>query len=443
MAAALQATRNSGTAPLAVLFDSTSTTSANSGVDTFRQITYSYNFGDERGLNWAVSGQPKNTQAGGPIAAHVFDVPGTYVVKVRATDASGAYSDASVSITVQDPNAVYAGAKTVCISLTSDFTGCPSGATQQSTWPTGTQWNGKRWLLHAGQDFSAKGKVDIQDGNSGVQVMSFGTGAKPIVQSVGVGDSRPATAAFATDITIADLQITASLSQSIGSRVLFLRNSVTAAGNNGLTFGSIEYWAGSDPYRYVPSSAFYNAREIFVIENNVTGSAQYTMTGDGSRVAVLGNTMKAPLLYHVFRAWKLNKSMIAHNNFGAPGSVIYHSLKLHSNGLSPYQDAYVDGKWATSKVVVANNTMGDATNGSAWLAAVCPTNDQLAEGVEDVVVENNRFIRGPSSSVDLAMGGRDIDYRGNVLVSTGGAITTGIGHTAALPAAWKGPYFAQ
>ncbi|HJW11731.1 MAG TPA: hypothetical protein VJ598_08090 [Albitalea sp.] len=448
MTASIQATRISGTAPLAVLFDSTATTTTTSGVDTFRQISYAYNFGDDRGLNWAVSGQPKNTQTGGPISAHIFDVAGTYTVKVRATDATGAYSDASVTVTVANPDTFYATTKTICVSPASNFTGCPSGATQQTSLPSA--WNGKRVLLHRGESF---GDISIQDGNSAVQVGAYGTGAKPIVASVGVGSWRPATSAFATDITVMDLNVKNGMQQSLGSKVLFYRNDVhvaTGSGNIAMSLGQEDYWYRGDPYRVVPQSAFYNAREIFFVENYAVGadtSSSMGIWGSGSRVAFMGNTFGKQQMHSV-RFSALNKGFLAHNEIqGISADGIRHALKLHSMGLNAYADGFINdtsgvGGWASSQIVIANNLFGNAADNNAWTVAISPQNDQYAEGVENVLVENNRFVRGTNTSTDLVLGGRNLTYRGNTVVG-GTSISEGVGHTGALPASWLGPYYSS
>jgi len=445
------AARISGTAPLAVHFDSTGTTTSTAGVDTFHQITYAYDFGDERGLKWAVSGQPKNTQAGGPVAAHVFDVAGTYNVSVRATDASGNYSTATVTITVQDPNTVYAGAKTVCISMTTDFTGCPTDAAQQRTMPSGTQWNGKRWLLHAGQDFSSLGKISIQDGNAAVQVASFGSGAKPVVQSVGVGDWRPSTSAFANDVTIMNLASNGGMGQNVGKRVLFYKNDLTG---NGFTFGDVSGWGLYDQtYRLVATSAFYNPSELFFVENTVVGnmSVGYNAFGWGARMGWMGNDF-GTAQYHNLRVTQSYLGFFGHNRLrGISSTGGYHSMKLHSGGqtytgLTPYNDseAVSGGGWASKFNVVANNEFSSAADNNGWTMMVSPENDQSAEGIEDVIVENNRYVRhSTTAQTDLLITGRRGTYRGNARTDGGAMAYSFDQHGAALPTAWKGPYFAQ
>ncbi|HEY9095584.1 MAG TPA: PKD domain-containing protein, partial [Hydrogenophaga sp.] len=87
--AQLDATRISGTAPLAVQFDASGTTSSLGSQLPFHHVRYAFSFGDDRGQTWPASGLSKNLQSGGPLAAHVYDLPGTYQVRVRATDQAG------------------------------------------------------------------------------------------------------------------------------------------------------------------------------------------------------------------------------------------------------------------------------------------------------------------------------------------------------------------
>ena len=442
--AKLAASRVTGVAPLAVLFDATGSSSSTAGLDPFRQLTYSFNFGDDRGLVWSVDGLPKNTETGGPIASHVFDVAGTYVVKVRATDpTSGDYADSTVTVTVTAPDAAYSGTKTVCVSAAKNYTGCPTGAALATALPTGTDWNGKRVLLARGETF---GDVSILDGNSGVQVGAYGTGNAPVVSSVGVGNWRPQTANFATDITIMDLAVANSMTQSLGKQVLFYRNDLTSVSDgHGIYTGGISYWAESDPWRVVPTSSFYYANQIFVIENKVTGSFNdggYNYFGDGSQLAMLGNVMGTSR-YHTARFTKVRKAIIAHNELkGINPAGTYHSLKLHSGGLTAYTDAYVDDAWYSDQVVVAHNVFGDAADTNQWTVAICPENDTYAEGVASVLVDSNSFIRNSRTSQDLTLGGKQLTYRTNAIVG-GGTLWEGVGHDGALPADWKGPYYSN
>jgi hypothetical protein len=261
------------------------------------------------------------------------------------------------------------------------------------------------------------GDIDIQDGNAGVQVGSYGTGALPVVNSVGIGSTRPQTANFATDITVMDLAVAKDVTQSLGKQVLLYRLDLTSASDNhGIYTGGMSYWAQSDPYRVVPTSAFYYAQQIFVVENTVTGSFNdggYNLYGDGSQYAMLGNVMGVSK-YHTARFTKLRKAIVAHNELkGINPAGIYHSLKLHSGGLTAYTDQYVDDAWYSDQVVVSHNRFGNAADTNQWTVAISPENDSSAEGVQNVLVESNTFVRNANTVLDLVLGGRSLTYRNN------------------------------
>jgi hypothetical protein len=137
---------------------------------------------------------------------------------------------------------------------------------------------------------------------------------------------------------------------------------------------------------------------------------------------------------------------VAHNEAqGVSQSGGVHALKIHSDGLLPYADSFIgptDGVsgWVSSQIVVANNLLGNSADNNAWTVAICPQNDQFAEGVQEVLVENNRFIKGGGTQTNLILGGRNLTYRGNT-VTDGSVLTQGTGHTAALPTGWNGPYY--
>ncbi|GIX23392.1 MAG: hypothetical protein KatS3mg122_0623 [Caldimonas sp.] len=426
------------------MFDATATTSSLSGVDPYRQVTYSFDFGDERGERWAISGLPKNTQTGGPLAAHVFDVPGTYTVRVRAIDSTGASTTASMTVTVHNADSVYSGNQTVCVSQTANYAGCPSGALTQTGLPA--SYSGKRVLLRRGESF---GQINIRHGERNVIVGAFGSGNKPRVTSVRIGSGRPDTASFAEDITVMDLNIADGIVQdSSAARLLLYRNDLADAGNNNrIWFGAaLDYWAGSDPYRNVSPSQFYNPREIFIVENRIQGgslSNDSPILGTGSRIALLGNDM-GYANQHTVRIGRLHKGVMAHNAMrGRSSDGIRHALKLHSGGLDSYTDSYNGSTWATRQVVIANNLFGDAQDNNQWTVAVSPQNGVSAEGLEDVIVENNRFVRGTRTVTDLVITGRRMTYRGNVRVDGGSLGVSTNGHGEALPADWRGPYYGQ
>ena len=111
---------------MAVFFDATGTTGA---TNPFHDLGYQWNFGDAT-ANWDTSGSSKNLATGG-VAAHVFESPGTYTVTLTVTNGVSSQTTTS-TITVQDPNTVFSGTNTVCVSATAlpvaGVGGCPAGA---------------------------------------------------------------------------------------------------------------------------------------------------------------------------------------------------------------------------------------------------------------------------------------------------------------------------
>lgn len=446
----LPATRLSGPAPLGVLFDATTLVAAGAVAHPFHQLRYEFDFGDERGETWPISGAPKNTQAGGPLAAHVFDEPGSYLVRVRILGGASPV-EASVRIEVGDAHVAYAGAKTICVSTSANYGGCPTGALHQTTIPAPLA--GKRVLLRRGETFPG---INVRRTDDDVRFSAFGPGtAKPRVERVDISGGTPGNDGFADDVSILGLSIRNGIHhESSAARMMLYKNDLdTPGGDNSITIGgAIGYYAERNP-----GVAFYHPREIFVVENRVIGQVNDEGTpflnfqGAGSRFAVLGNDM-ARAQEHTARFFALHKSVVAHNAFrgqahSASGPSIRSAIKLHSGGLGPYADdlAVSGTSWATSQVVIADNLLGDATNNGSFTAGAAPQNADVGtvEGIEDVIFERNRFVRGPHTNTELHNVGRRITTRGNVRVD-GGPPQISVGTPGpSMPAAWIGPYFNQ
>lgn len=458
----LRASRLTGPAPLAVMFDATGTTASQAGVDTFRELNYAFSFGDPGSGNWAVSGLSKNTQTGGPLAAHVFETPGIYTVQMETGNNAGERVSTSVTVTVTHPDSHWASTQTICVSPSADYTGCPAGATQQTALPT--VYEDRRVLLRRGESF---GGIQIPLASDNLLVGAFGTGAKPSVPNVRIGFGRPRSADFTDEITIMDLNVTGEQDgihqQGSGSRILLLRNDLIRndpSANNNITFGgALAYYANVDPGRVVPTESFYWPREIFIVENQLVGSTEndslphLNMGCLGAQYAFMGNDASRAD-EHTIRTFALFKSVFAHNAIRGHFNDARHTLKFHSAGVGVYSDNFSSVGWASRYSVMANNLFGDPTSNGDWTITLSPQNVTSAEGLEDIIVENNQFARGPAIRRDLQMAGRRITVRGNrsinantILTQVGPIIAYGAPpsdtYYGALPAEWKGPYFIQ
>lgn len=434
--ALLAPSRLSGTAPLAVHFAAVGTTS-DLVEDPFRQLLYTFDYGDPTSGTWAVSGKSKNSDVGGPLGAHIFDTPGTYTVRVTAErGAASAYHE--VTLTVGDPDDVYPGTATVFVSTSGNFTGAPAGAQLLTALPTIS--SNKRYILRRGENF---GGLNIPHGVTGTQVLAqSGGGARPTVSSIQIGTvAQPPNANFPSDIVVRGLTCTGEVTQSsAASRILLL--DIEQTGSTLFTLGSaLGYYA--EPGRY--GSTMPNLREMFVVECSTVGNtATFGFTADLIQSAVLGCDFKLTQ-QHTLRAWGAYQAIIAHNALrGRSSGGNVHALKVHSYGTDPFvlgSSVGAGSTWASRYGVIADNLFSDPADNNAITLVLAPQNGSSAEPLEDFIVENNRFHHGPVWVSDIELAGRRMTAVGNTVVGGGAAAVSAPGlHADGLPVDWRGPY---
>lgn len=442
------ASRTIGPAPLAVFFDATGTTDSNTAIDPFRDLGYRFDFGDPLAGTWETTGNSKGQQVGGPLAAHVFDNPGTYQVSVTARDADGNSSVANVTITVLSPDESFSGIRTVCLSRTTDVSGCPVNAqriTGVTAWPAFQ--SGYRYLLRRGQDFSALGTINFGSSSGGLsdaQLGAFGSGEKPIVRDVYIQSGYSGVSTGHNRIVVMDLHARNIFQVRVGRDVLIYRNSL-------LSQGMIEFaflWS-YDLER--ASGTWRNPENIFLVENvidrNFNTSANQNpngITGNGVRIALLGNTVTRTVQHNV-RLWQGAKVVFAHNVITAITSEpIRHGLKIHSGGTDPILEnisAPQVQRQRSSELLIADNRFGGAATSVNWITAVGPQNLESVEGIERVIFEDNVFQYGSNYFRDITWAGRDFVDRGNTNETANRAASVGELVNTSLPSSWVGPYF--
>jgi PKD repeat protein len=220
----LTASRTSGAAPLAVQFSAVDTRHSNKGIDTFRQLFYEWDFGETAagrnpghwrfGISQTLS-RPlsKDTDCCSPIAAHVYDQPGTYTARVTIRDRAGNTATQAVTITVQNPDQIWSGTSTVCVSPDTNFSGCPTGARRVTTgdFDIALQQHCKvngntpsRCLFRRSAKFVAD--RETRTGHGPHYIGAFGSGADPIVDQTANSDSSLITPA-GDDIRIRHLDV--------------------------------------------------------------------------------------------------------------------------------------------------------------------------------------------------------------------------------------------
>lgn len=225
--ASLAASCVAGVAPLYVNFDATGTTHYQSTNPT-HELFYSWMFGDTAAGNWAngvqSAGLISKNAAFGPVTGHVFEIPGTYTVNLIVMDGVNTVSK-NVVITVQDPNVVYAGTNTICLSSSSNFTGAPSGSAKYAVgsdmYAAFNTYKGsnKRILFCKADSWTCSAQIgftNISDtivggyGTGVARATVFGSGTLVSVDATAVSGSTFATYAGCSNLRICDMKVLGS-----------------------------------------------------------------------------------------------------------------------------------------------------------------------------------------------------------------------------------------
>ena len=485
--ASLVASRLSGTAPLAIHLDATGTTST-AVSDPFRQVIYSFDYGDSGSGTWSTDGRSKNTDSGGPLGAHVFETAGTYTVTLTAND-GGSISTTSVNITVNDPDTVYSGTNTICI--TNGSTGAndwgPAGCAYQATLPSGgAAWTNKRVLFKRGVDYTALGRFSVPRTSSGVRIGAAGAGAKPLLRGINLNEgNRPTTAQWIEDIVVSDIDFRSVGSGSpalqhsqCGRNICVLRcdfadptATVTSTENRIVIGGALDFWAqvqfngttygNGDSGRVLPRSAFYVPKYVFVVEcyqrSVVTPTVSYNaLEGSVDSTVCMGNDFRGAG-EHMHRFYFSRKLLVQHSkleDISKDGT--RHAIKFMSGGFRTPQSNVEDLPngltWYAEQIVVRNNILGASDSTNDWTVIVAPQNtgsvtpEEGQEGIQDTILENNSFINSPGNKVqDIIVGpARRTTTRGNT--RNDGAIRIDQNNNTYVEptqSQWRGPYYGQ
>jgi len=404
----LAPSRTAGVAPLAVFFDASGTT-ADGIARPFHDLHYAWDFGDPAAGVWSTSGLSRNAETG-PLSAHVFDSPGTYTVTLTVRDATGAKATRSVQVTVQDPDAVFGGANTICVSQTGNFSGAPAGARTVTTGSFGEAIGnaapGRRVLLRRGETWSVGGGVRINCAGPGT-IGAFGDGALPrLVSPTGtVFRLSDGENPLLQDWRIMDLDV-----QGAGA-------GTCVAGGSGTVRQVLLYRLRARDihtgFSFSPSVLDYFGipmhDQLAIADCDIahaTGGSGGNLTYIGAdRVTMLGNRLwDSRDAEHVLRSPYMNRGVISHNDLRHQART-KHVIKLHA-------PAWGAGGVYTEKVVLADNVIvGDAD----WSVGLGPQNDTRDERLRDIIVERNFFTsEALGVQVMLCVWASDVTVRNNI-----------------------------
>ena len=418
------APRLSGVAPLAVFFDATATTHTNPAIRPFHDIDYQWDFGDPGSGTWTRTPGMTNVsrnQAAGPLAAHVYETPGTYTVCVTAFDGASTATTA-LTVTVTDPNTVYSGTKTVCVrsTATGNFDGCPAGASQVTNASFGSAIDAhkgttKRILFRRGDSFNAgSGDVNVQGPWT---IGAFGTGLPPAVNAVNLDDAILTIGAPSVpnikDGRVMDIQFngtgTDATNQTVAiqtagayQRVTYLRVGIT-----NVNFALSVNDAVLDFLNGTPNSGHQLFDEVAVVDSTVATirNGGYGWFGAAHRIALLGNSFSDnPSGQHMIRVTHTKKSVFSHNSLtgAGPSKGVF---KIHAMDISARGLAQPDGNTYTEQVVVSDNKLigGGNSGGVDWPFLMEPTDSFKTELMRDAIYERNWFTASPGGGQRVAL----------------------------------------
>ena len=472
--------RTSGVAPLAVFFDASGTTDIGVTTRPFHDLEYTWSFGDPSSGTWASGAQPgvsSKNSATGPVAAHVFETPGTYTVTLTAFDGTNS-ATTTTTITVQDPNTVFAGTNTICIGSNTTpvagANGCPTGATVvvESNFATIVNTyalTNRRVLLKRGDTFTAPTTGAITRTGPGI-LGAYGSGAAPKVQTTNYDMTILRLSSQSTpdisDWRVMDLEIDGSLVPDAGAsyctispppadpsqcnnvvgvggamkQTTFLRFSIHDT-RNGFQFGdtTLDWWNNNGN----PGHVAYD--QVAIVDSSVLhsiGGGGVGVAFSGNRISMLGNIVDDTMrIEHVVRIFYLNKGVISNNTLSrqAPTKAV---IKMHGpTWCAPGSSIGTNGRCTTTstdyltaeppvgvagaaggyteQVVVSDNKLV-AADGTDWTFTIRPQNAVSDERIRNVIVERNWFVAGDTSSSALVINAAEITVRNNICDATNG-----------------------
>lgn len=392
----ITAHRITGVAPLAVTFDSLLTTSTQTALP-FHEVWHQWDFGDTAGgATWAHGTRPgvasKNI-AYGPVAAHVFETPGTYTVTLTTHDGTSANST-TATITVQDPATAIGSASTIYISQNTTpvpgANGVPAGANVQQVANWGTIQTlantYKRILLKRGDVWDVTGGIFMNNVAGPGIIGAYGSGNKPRANIN--ADTGLITVAGATtsdwrfvDLWLSGINLTSRPNaQSFvafngASEILLLRCDI----ENGRTSVQVEESTG-----------------LTIADCTIGGVSPFTTgyslyVGSTPRVTCLGSRFFGSTT-HVARVQGTNKAVFSHCTYDSPipGDVPSPGKVLTLRGMSNSANIGIwNGLWTENWVISDCRIEGNAN--SLSVLRIHPQNDNDAERIRNGIVERNHI----------------------------------------------------
>lgn len=438
----LLASRTSGVGPLAVFFDASATT-AIATTRPFHDLDYQWDFGDAGSGTWGQGTRPgliSRNSATGPVAAHVYETPGTYTVTLTVTDGTTTVVENCLVVTVSNPDVVFA-TTTTCVAVAAlpvaGAGGCPVGATVvqtsdfDATIATQLAAGKKRILFNRNETYFVNAAAARIDAPGPGMIGAYGAGAKPLIRSTGPG-TRIAISSFTTPTTadwrIMDLDLDGQSNlthvglsgNGSASQITLLRLDA-----HDLKFGFIFDPAVLDVFN-TPTFTSPMWDQIAIVDSTIRrvkdslapggngGNAAYI---GAARFAFLGNLIDDTILAeHGIRSQYMFKGVLSNNTIS---NIAAGRANITLRGQEFAGTATLPAGSYSEHIVVSDNLLlGGLSVGIAGTGPKNPTSD---ERVRNQIWERNWYVAGPATTVSMSIEGSEITFRNNLLNMGGGS----------------------
>lgn len=423
--------RNTGVAPLFVMADASGTTDT-TVPKPFHDATYTYDYGDPGAGTWAAGARPgtnSKNASWGPMGGHVFETAGSYTITLTIYDGTNT-CQTTAGVTVSDPDTVFSGTNTTCVSTSGNFTGCPAGANQVTSSDfratlAANVTSGKRTLYRKTESFTASSNVIVTATGPGL-VGAYGTGAAPIVTMTGSVGSQPilrfgnTTTVNQKDWRVMDLSFVGNgNAEALGlgggfDQLTFLRIKARSCNDACIFFNSAVLNVAASPHLFDQAA---------VIDSDLAEPQSWALYFNAKNFMIAGNTLDSATGSHTLRIsigiWgQITNNTLGPNGVGTAGN---HVLKLHAPPFGSATDGVPAGT-RSEKVVIGYNklTPGNNTTNN-WTMAIDPQDSAEDERLANIIIEGNAFTAGTNTVEAIEIQAVDASIRNNVMNGTGGA----------------------
>lgn len=437
-----------GVAPLGVLFigakgESDLTTSVNTAKH-FHELDFEWDFNDPGSGSFSYGNQSSSTVTSrdtglGPVAAHVYETPASYSPQVTVRDFAGEVkTETLTTIVVTDPDDVYSGTNTICISTTGNFDVAPAGCLEVQT----SDWDeieihletaNRRVLFRAGESWTSNGHVQPA---AGVYVGKYDTGNDPVISGNGGGQDvfTPSGSNRFVDLHFAGLRGPPGWNATAGSDDCFVLGSVEDVVFLRCTVTGFDH--AINAYEGIQTTA--KLKHIFVHDCDFNGNRNYCVFGAFLESSFQGNRLSQVDVEHVVRLSIVQESVFGHNSIDKGSGSGKHHLTFRG---PLFDGAGPDGFWPTGEYsqnyVVCDNTV-ECTQESGTGAP--PTQSVQIQSQTDAKDERHRnylftrnYIYGnvwndtsSSPQVGLIANGQDATIQANIVDISNFRFTRGV-----------------